>query len=120
MCSTFSLIKIANLFLFLSVAFLSVQPLHVLGQARLNNSEFATVALCAVEHPKFKPTLIRKMLVNVSINDLLTANEAGAKAGAKAWRLITGAMAEDCGEKDGKSLGGFVTLFCFEEMDNSV
>lgn len=73
--------------------------MHVLGQARLNNIEFATVALCAVEHPslsKFKLELTTKILGEVSINDLLTANQAGAKVGANAWRLIGGAMAEDC------------------------
>lgn len=75
--------------------------MHVLAQARLNNSEFATVALCAVEHPKlsrFKPKFITKMLGEVSIHDLITANQAGAKVGANAWRLIGGAMAEACGE----------------------
>jgi len=62
-------------------------------KARLNNSEFATVALCAVEHPKlsrFKPKFITKMLGEVSIHDLITANQAGAKVGANAWRLIGG------------------------------
>lgn len=76
--------------------------MHVLGQARLNNSELATVALCAVEHPivsKVKLELIAEFLGEVSINDLLAASQAGAKVGAHAWRLIGGAMAEDCGDK---------------------
>ena len=76
--------------------------MHVLGQARLNNSEFATVALCALEHPKVskvKLELIAEFLGEVSINDLLAASQAGAKVGANAWRLIGGAMAEDCGDK---------------------
>ena len=68
--------------------------MHVLGQARLNNREFATVALCAVEHPNFKPSHVS----NVSINDLLAASEAGAKVGPNAWELIKGAMAEDSRE----------------------
>lgn len=71
----------------------------MLHQARLNNSEFATVALCAVEHPSVKPYLISKLVGNVSINDLLRANEAGAQVGTHAWRLIKSAVAEDCREK---------------------
>lgn len=74
------------------------QPTHVLGQARLNNSEFATVALCATQHPKFRSYKIAQMLRDVSIEDLLKANEAGAKVGPDAWTLIKGALAEDCGE----------------------
>ena len=65
------------------------------GQARLNNIEFATVALCAVEHPSFKRYRVPKLLGNVSINDLLRANEAGAKVGPHAWRLIEGAVTEE-------------------------
>ena len=64
-------------------------------KARLNNTQFATVALCAVEHPKLfklKPKLITKMLGEVSINDLLTANQAGAKVGAHAWELIRSSL----------------------------
>lgn len=71
----------------------------MLGQARLSNTQFATVALCAAEHSSFKTSLISTLLDNVSIDDLLTANEAGAKVGSNAWELIRGAVAEDCGGK---------------------
>ena len=78
--------------------------MHELGQARLNNVEFSMVALCAVEHLKFKPEFIPEMLGNVSIDDLLAASKAGAKVGPEAWRLIDGAMAEDCGENASEAL----------------
>jgi len=62
-------------------------------KAMLNNSEFATVALCATQHPKFRSyKLAAQMLRDVSIEDLLKANEAGAKVGPDAWRLIKGSL----------------------------
>lgn len=73
--------------------------MHVLGQARLNDIEFAMVALCAVEHPRFHRVIAKR--INVNIKDLLRASEAGAKVGTKAWRLIEGAVAEVCGENEG-------------------
>ena len=88
--------------------------MNELGQARLNSTQFATVALCAVEHPKLlklRRKRITKKLEEVSINDLLTANQAGAKVGANAWRLIRGAMAEDCRGKILEALGHMITLW---------
>lgn len=59
-------------------------------KARLNDIEFAMVALCAVEHPRFHRVIAKR--INVNIKDLLRASEAGAKVGTKAWRLIEGSL----------------------------